>query len=132
MGQTTVNRCSQWAWQTGAPAAPFLHLLCGVNELLVHAPASLNRHTRHAFRQAALAAVEQYSEGTPDADRRIVVDLEGTTKVDSAGLEALVMVRERAAEQRWTVCLRGASEELRFLLVLTRLEDRFEFEPPVT
>jgi anti-anti-sigma regulatory factor len=51
--------------------------------------------------------------------------------VDSAGLGVLVLVRERAAERRWTVCLRGASEELRFMLVLTRLENRFEFEPPV-
>lgn len=103
-----------------------------MNELLVRAPAILDRHSRHAFRKAALAAVESHSEGAAEGDKRIVVDLERTTKVDSAGLEALVMVRERAAEQRWTVCLRGASEELRFLLVLTRLEDRFEFEPPAT
>ena len=98
----------------------------------MRAPALLDRHTRHAFRKAALDAVESNSESMPEGDRRIVVDLERTTRVDSAGLEALVMVRERAAEQRWTVCLRGASEELRFLLVLTRLEDRFEFEPPAT
>ena len=98
----------------------------------MRAPALLDRHTRHAFRKAALDAVESNSESLPEGDRRLVVDLERTTKVDSAGLEALVMVRERAAERRWTVCLRGASEELRFLLVLTRLEDRFEFEPPAT
>ena len=98
----------------------------------MRAPALLDRHTRHAFRKAALDAVESNSESLPEGDRRLVVDLERTTKVDSAGLEALVMVRERAAERRWTVCLRGASEELRFLLVLTRLEDRFEFEPSST
>jgi ABC-type transporter Mla MlaB component len=52
--------------------------------------------------------------------------------VDSAGLSTLVLVRERASELRRTVCLRGASEELRFLLVLIRMEDRFEFEPAAT
>lgn len=103
-----------------------------VNELLVRAPAVLDRASRHAFRRAALAVVEANGEAMPEEERRIVVDLEGTRKVDSAGLGALIWVRERAAEQRWTVCLRGASEELRFLLVLTRLEDRFEFEPPAS
>ena len=79
------------------------------------------------FRHAALAAVEGRRE-TPGG--RLVVDLTATTKVDSAGLGALIMLQQWASELRCTVCLRGASEELRFLLVLTRLEDRFEFEPP--
>jgi anti-anti-sigma factor len=102
-----------------------------VTELLVRAPTVLDRDTRLAFRREALAVVETRSTGR-DVGGRVVVDLAGTRHVDSAGLGALVLVRERAAEQRWTVCLRGASEELRFLLVLTRLEDRFEFEPPAT
>ncbi len=63
---------------------------------------------------------------------RLVVDLAATIRVDSAGLSTLVLVRERASELRRTVCLRGASEELRFLLVLIRMEDRFEFEPAAT
>ena len=37
-------------------------------------------------------------------------------------------VMRRAAEVRRPVHLRGASEELRFLLVMTRLDDRFVFE----
>jgi len=85
-----------------------------------------------AFRREALRAVEKGPTGLGEGGGRVIVDLGRTTHVDSAGLGALVLVRERAAEQRWTVCLRGASEELRFLLVLTRLEDRFEFEPPAT
>ena len=97
----------------------------------MRAPTILDRDTRLAFRREALRAVETRS-GDWEEGGRVVVDLEGTKHVDSAGLGALVLVRERAAEQRWTVCLRGASEELRFLLVLTRLEDRFEFEPPAT
>jgi ABC-type transporter Mla MlaB component len=48
--------------------------------------------------------------------------------VDSAGLGALMLIQRRAAEKRQTVCLRGANEELRFLLVLTKLDDLFELE----
>ena len=88
-----------------------------------------------AFRREALRLVEasrQRREGDEPGGQRLVVDLAGTTRVDSAGLGTLILVRERASELRRTVCLRGASEELRFLLVLTRLEDRFEFEPAAT
>lgn len=95
---------------------------------MVRAPEALDRDSRKAFRRAALAAVETTLGDAPGG--RLVVDLSGTKRVDSAGLGALIMVQQRAAELRRTVCLRGASEELRFLLVLTRLDDRFEFEPP--
>src|SRR3989449_10885924 len=39
-----------------------------------------------------------------------------------------MLIQRRAAERRLTVCLRGANEELRFLLVLTKLDDLFELE----
>jgi anti-anti-sigma factor len=74
-----------------------------------------------------MAVIEGHAAIEPGG--RVVVDLAGTTNVDSAGLGALIMLQHRASELRHTVCLRGASEELRFLLVLTRLDDRFEFEP---
>ncbi len=95
---------------------------------MVRAPEALDRDSRTMFRRAALAEVETGLGGPPG--RRLIVDLSGTTRVDSAGLGALIMLQQRVAELRHTVCLRGASEELRFLLVLTRLDDRFEFEPP--
>ena len=94
----------------------------------MRAPQALDRDSRSAFRREALAEVESQLGTVPG--RRLVVDLSGTTRVDSAGLGALIMLQQRASELRHTVCLRGASEELRFLLVLTRLDDRFEFEPP--
>jgi anti-anti-sigma factor len=100
-----------------------------VDEFLVHAPPALNRHTRLEFRRSAIAAVE--GGAARAGGGRLIVDLAGTTSVDSAGLGALIMLQQRASERRLTVCLRGASEELRFMLVLTRLDDRFEFEPPV-
>ncbi len=105
-----------------------------MDELLVRAPAVLDRDTRVAFRREALRIVEAPAEQGvgASAGERLVVDLARTVKVDSAGLGALILLRERASELRRTVCLRGASEELRFMLVLTRMEDRFEFEPPAS
>lgn len=102
-----------------------------MNDVLVRAPTTLDRYTRLEFRREVLAVVEARPAGGWGEGGRVVVDLGGTTRVDSAGLGALVSVRERAAEQGCTVCLRGASEELRFLLVLIRLEGRFEFDPPM-
>ena len=93
----------------------------------MHAPEALDRDSRTAFRIEALAEVETRLGDKPG--RRLIVDLSATTRVDSAGLGALIMLQQRASELRLTVCLRGASEELRFLLVLTRLDNRFEFEP---
>jgi hypothetical protein len=40
-----------------------------------------------------------------------------------------MLVQRRAGERRQRVALRSASEELRFLLMLTKLEDLFELEP---
>jgi hypothetical protein len=40
-----------------------------------------------------------------------------------------MLVQRRAGERRQRVTLRSASEELRFLLMLTKLEDLFELEP---
>ena len=43
-----------------------------------------------------------------------------------------MMIHRKAAERRQAVCLRGVNEELRFLLVLTKLDDLFELEPAPT
>lgn len=88
------------------------------------APAELTLDSRTAFRQAA----GELLDGLPEGSGRLVVDLAATRHVDSAGLGALMLVQRRAAERRLRVCLRGTSEELRFLLVLTKLDDLFEIE----
>ena len=95
---------------------------------MVRAPVALDGDSRAAFRRAALAEVDAALGARPDG--RLIVDLSATIRIDSAGLGALIMLQQRLSELRRTVCLRGASEELRFLLVLTRLDDRFEFDPP--
>src|SRR6266571_1269743 len=78
-------------------------------EKMLAAPEALNLDTRTTFRRAA-------------------IELSGTRAVDSAGLGALMLIQRKASERRLTVCLRGANDELRFLLVLTKLDDLFELE----
>lgn len=88
------------------------------------APEDLTLDHRSTFRRTATELLATLPEG----GGRLVIDLSGTRHVDSAGLGALMLVQRKAAERRVPVCLRGASEELRFLLVLTKLDDLFEIE----
>src|SRR5438876_12315714 len=94
------------------------------DEKMLAAPEALNLDTRTTFRRAATELLEQLPEGAG----RLVIELSGTRAVDSAGLGALMLIQRKASERRLTVCLRGANDELRFLLVLTKLDDLFELE----
>ncbi len=93
-------------------------------EKVLAAPEQLSLESRTTFRRSATELLEQMAEGSG----RLVIDLSGTRLVDSAGLGSLMLIQRKAAERRLTVCLRGANEELRFLLVLTKLDDLFELE----
>jgi hypothetical protein len=42
-----------------------------------------------------------------------------------------MLVQRRASERRQVVVLRNANDELRFLLVLTKLDDLFQLEAAV-
>ena len=94
------------------------------NELELAAPEHLGLDSRTTFRQGAIALLDQLPERTG----RLVIDLRGTRTVDSAGLGALMLIQRRAAERRQVVVLRRPNDELRFLLVLTKLDDLFEVE----
>ena len=98
-----------------------------MSDALVQAPPRLGLSSRTAFREDALTALASLGE-SPGG--RLVINLAGTERLDSAGLGTLVMLQMRAADQRCSVVLRGASEEVRLLLLMTRLEDRFIIEPP--
>ena len=89
------------------------------------APAHLGLETRADFRKAAFELIDALPEGIG----RLTIDLSPTTRVDSAGLGALMLVQRRAAERRIHVVLHEPSDELRFLLVLTKMNDLFELEP---
>ncbi len=107
-----------------------LTILSAMNEYVVQAPTSLGVESRALFRRKALEALDEAiaaGSGVP-----LVIDCSGTRAVDSAGLGVLVLIQRRAAEVRLPVRLRGPSEELRFLLVMTRLDDRFIFEGPAS
>jgi anti-anti-sigma regulatory factor len=93
-------------------------------EKVLAAPEKLGLDSRTAFRRAA----SDLLDGMPEGSGRLTIDLGSTRQVDSAGLGALMLIQRRAAERRQSVCLRGANEELRFLLVLTKLDDLFELE----
>ena len=88
------------------------------------APDTLGLDTRVEIRKAAFQLLEEMPEGTG----RLVIDLSRTRQIDSAGLGALMLIQRRAAERRQPVVLRNASEEIRFLLVLTKLYDLFQVE----
>ena len=94
------------------------------NSQLLAAPEHLGLETRTEFRQAAAHLLEQLPERTG----RLVIDLSATRQVDSAGLGALMLIQRRAAERRQLVVLKNANDELRFLLVLTKLDDLFQLE----
>jgi anti-anti-sigma factor len=91
------------------------------------APETLGLDTRVEIRKAAIRLLEEMPEGVG----RLVIDLARTRHVDSAGLGALMLIQRRAAERRQVVVLRNASEEIRFLLVLTKLDDLFQLESTV-
>ena len=93
-------------------------------ERVLAAPEQLSIESRTGFRRTAADPLHQLPEGAG----RLIIDLSGTRAVDSAGLGALMLIQRKAAERRKVVCLRGANEELRFLLVLTKLDDLFELE----
>ena len=93
-------------------------------ERVLSAPETLGLETRGSFRQEAVAILEELPEGLG----RLVVDFDRTSRVDSAGLGALMLVQRRAAERRQIVALRNLSDEIRFLLSLTKLIDLFELD----
>src|SRR4029453_10559098 len=88
------------------------------------APETLGLDTRVEIRKSAVRLLEEMPEGVG----RLVIDLGRTRHVDSAGLGALMLIQRRAAERRQQVVLRNISDELRFLLVLTKLDDLFQLE----
>jgi anti-anti-sigma regulatory factor len=90
---------------------------------VIVAPSHLGMDTRAEFRKSAQELLDVLPEGG-----FLVVDMSLTRLVDSAGLGTLMMVQQHATVRRQGVRLRGVSEELRMLLVLTKLEDMFEVE----
>ena len=81
---------------------------------------------RHVSRSARRRS--SCSRRCRDGSGRLVIDLTHTREVDSAGLGALMLIQRLAAERRQPVVLRNPSEEIRFLLTITKLYDLFTVE----
>ena len=92
---------------------------------IVAAPEVLGLDDREAFRRAALDALDTLAGGG-----RLVIGLAATRAIDSAGLGTLLLVERRAAERGIAVVLRDPTDEVRFLLMVTRLAERFILEGP--
>lgn len=91
---------------------------------VLDAPMLLGLATREGFRRAANSLLGEMGVGNGE----LVIDMGATKEVDSSGLGALVLVQRHAAERRQHVVLRGVGPELEYLLVLTKLDDLFQFE----
>lgn len=73
------------------------------------------------FEQEVLTA----AAGRP---RRMVIDLSGLEFMDSTGLRALLIARERAQENGHELALRRGPRQVQRVLELTKTLDAFEFE----
>lgn len=91
---------------------------------VLSAPGELGLSTRLAFR----AAANELLDGLPVGTGELVIDLGPTRTVDSSGLSTLIMIHRHATDRRQRVLLRGVGPELEYLLVLTKLDELFEFE----
>ena len=94
------------------------------DERVLAAPEDLGLDSRAEFRGAAIRLLDGMREGAG----RLTIDLSDTRSVDSAGLNALILVHRYATGRRQSVRLRRVSEELRHLLVLTKLDGLFDVE----
>ena len=93
-------------------------------EQLVVAPARLGLESRHEFRQTASALIDS----TTGYTGRFVIDCSRLRSIDSAGLNALILIQRRAAKRRIRVLLSDLEDDLQSLLVLTKLDDLFELQ----
>jgi anti-anti-sigma factor len=75
-----------------------------------------------AFREL-LQKVEQ------SGARSCVLDLSGLISIDSAGLGMLVIAKETAAKQGWSLIVRGPQGHVKALLELGRFERMLTIEP---
>ena len=80
---------------------------------------------------AAPRFVSQAAHALRSGARRLFVELDGVSFVDSAGLAALLNVLRRATAARAPVVLVGTQPQVRSLLEQTRLDREFTFAATV-
>ncbi|MDQ3741778.1 MAG: STAS domain-containing protein [Actinomycetota bacterium] len=75
--------------------------------------------------------VSQAAEALRAGAKRLFVELDGVSFVDSAGLAALLNVLRRSTAARARMVLVGVQPPVRNVLAQTRLEREFDFAPTV-
>ena len=122
-----------------AAGRPHLRLVGGVadksktnEELLaqpvgasVEAPERLIADTRAQFRKDALSYLER---AAAQSVKEFALDMSHTTEMDASGLGILVVVQKKATELGIRMRIAGAPQQVRYLLLLTKLDHLFEFE----
>lgn len=92
--------------------------------LVVAAPESLNAQSRLDFRCAAMDCLERVIQL---GSKALTIDMSATQAVDACGLGILVLVTKRARARGIATRLLRAHDDVRSLLLLTRLEPLFQF-----
>ncbi|GAC1514808.1 MAG: hypothetical protein NVS1B4_03400 [Gemmatimonadaceae bacterium] len=93
-------------------------------DVVMEAPVRLSAETRSQFRRAALEQLDTLAARGGD---RLTIDLAATTEVDASGLGILVLVQKRSKELGTKLRLAHVPQQVRYLLVLTKLDHLFEF-----
>ena len=89
------------------------------------APDRLVADTRAQFRKEALAYLDR---AAAQSVKDFAVDMSRTTEMDASGLGILVVVQKKAKELGIRMRITSAPQQVRYLLLLTKLEHLFEFE----
>jgi anti-anti-sigma factor len=94
------------------------------NQTTLTALPRLVGETRSEFRKMVLEFVEEASRNGATS---IAIDLSDTSEVDASGLGILVLVQKRARELGLKLSLLRVPQQVRYLLLLTKLDHLFEF-----
>ena len=88
-------------------------------------PDRLVAETRAQFRKDALAYLDR---AAAQSVMDVALDMSHTTEMDASGLGILVVIQKKAKELGIRMRIAGAPQQVRYLLLLTKLEHLFEFE----
>ena len=88
-------------------------------------PDRLVADTRAQFRKDALAYLDR---AAAQSVKDLALDMSQTAEMDASGLGILVVVQKKATELGIRMRIVRAPQQVRYLLLLTKLEHLFEFE----
>lgn len=90
----------------------------------IQAPAQLDMNSRNGFCDRAVKLLEEMSPG----GGCLIIDLATTHYVDTSAVGTLALLQGKAAERRNVIRLRNANDEIKFALLLARMDELFEME----